>query len=403
MIIATAVLSGTALWQNSYIVVDGVQIQSLEIADGQAAVSKDLHEQGVTMADPKLDTRFVTYDVNMSETEGSLFDMIRDRIEHKEFDAEITATVDTEALAEYIEEENKKAEPSADSYINSREEIVPAIYGTVIDTDAVLADVDAGKSGIKLENYYIPPKVTEKDLQPSIDWLNQLRNWTCTYDNGTVISVPAENVTITRDGEVSVDTSFIRDALDPVVYDYYTIGEPIDFKTHSGNIVQLSSRYWGAYVIRDSEAEVLAEALEKGESLTDRRPVVGGYYGDPGDTYVEVCISSQHCWVWIDGKVYMETDCVTGMRGKDTPTGIYYILEKVPGKTLVGEDYETWVNRWMRLTWMGVGLHDAYWRGRFGGTIYKNSGSHGCVNLPPRFAYKLYDLSYIGMPCAIYY
>ena len=32
-----------------------------------------------------------------------------------------------------------------------------------------------------------------------------------------------------------------------------------------------------------------------------------------------------------------------------------------------------------------IGIHDASWRDTFGGTIYKTSGSHGCINVPPAF------------------
>ena len=40
----------------------------------------------------------------------------------------------------------------------------------------------------------------------------------------------------------------------------------------------------------------------------------------------------------------------------------------------------------------GEGLHDATWRSSFGGTIYKNSGSHGCVNLPLKTAEQVYGI-----------
>ena len=39
----------------------------------------------------------------------------------------------------------------------------------------------------------------------------------------------------------------------------------------------------------------------------------------------------------------------------------------------------------------GIGLHDASWRSKFGGEIYKNSGSHGCVNLPRSVAETIYN------------
>ena len=54
--------------------------------------------------------------------------------------------------------------------------------------------------------------------------------------------------------------------------------------------------------------------------------------------------------------------------------------------------------RWMRLTNSGIGLHDATWRGRFGGAIYERDGSHGCINLPKTFAYELYDFVKVREP-----
>ena len=50
----------------------------------------------------------------------------------------------------------------------------------------------------------------------------------------------------------------------------------------------------------------------------------------------------------------------------------------------------------------GIGLHDATWRKRFGGEIYKTSGSHGCVNLPYNAAKQIYEFAYSGMPVIVY-
>ena len=58
-------------------------------------------------------------------------------------------------------------------------------------------------------------------------------------------------------------------------------------------------------------------------------------------------------------------------------------------------EYETPVKYWMPFNG-GVGLHDASWRGSFGGNIYQNSGSHGCINLPPKTVKRLYDLVSVG-------
>lgn len=68
---------------------------------------------------------------------------------------------------------------------------------------------------------------------------------------------------------------------------------------------------------------------------------------------------------------------------------------------LRGEDYETPVSYWMPFNG-NVGLHDASWRKQFGGDIYKKSGSHGCVNMPPEKAKELFSLIEKGDPVIVY-
>lgn len=50
----------------------------------------------------------------------------------------------------------------------------------------------------------------------------------------------------------------------------------------------------------------------------------------------------------------------------------------------------------------GIGFHDASWRNTFGGTIYKTSGSHGCINMPYAAAKTLFENVYAGMPVICY-
>lgn len=50
-----------------------------------------------------------------------------------------------------------------------------------------------------------------------------------------------------------------------------------------------------------------------------------------------------------------------------------------------------------------VGFHDADWRNEFGQEIYKTSGSHGCINMPPEKAEELYQILQVGTPVIAYY
>lgn len=48
-------------------------------------------------------------------------------------------------------------------------------------------------------------------------------------------------------------------------------------------------------------------------------------------------------------------------------------------------------------------MHDATWRNEFGGQIYIENGSHGCVNLPLDAAAAIYEHMSTGFPVICYY
>ena len=127
---------------------------------------------------------------------------------------------------------------------------------------------------------------------------------------------------------------------------------------------------------------------------------------DIGDTYVEVSISQQKVWYYKDGILELETSTVTGLPTpeRQTKTGLHQILYKQRDRVLRGSRraWHSFVNYWMPFTPDGQGLHDARWRRRFGGSIYKSSGSHGCVNLPSSAASQLYAKLETGTPVIVY-
>lgn len=104
-----------------------------------------------------------------------------------------------------------------------------------------------------------------------------------------------------------------------------------------------------------------------------------------------------------DGEVTYSTSCVTGSvaDGYDTPTGVYYVSWKTRNYTM--RSYNAFVYYWMPIDdSTGVGLHDATWRSTFGGSIYKTSGSHGCINLPLEAAKYLYNNTETKIPVIVH-
>ena len=125
-----------------------------------------------------------------------------------------------------------------------------------------------------------------------------------------------------------------------------------------------------------------------------------------GLNYVEVDIGNQHVTLYENCRKVMESACVTGIPNKSRAThpGVFKIDYKQRNRILRGSQnlYASFVNYWMPFDG-GIGLHDATWRGSFGGEIYKYSGSHGCVNLPLSFAKNLYAHVYPGETVYVHY
>lgn len=134
--------------------------------------------------------------------------------------------------------------------------------------------------------------------------------------------------------------------------------------------------------------------------------------GDLGNTYVEVDLSRQYMWFYLDGSLIFETSIVSGLPNTTkwaTNVGVGSILSKAANQTLRGANfdglsrYETDVKYWMPIGWDGEGFHDAPWRGgAFGGGIYFSNGSHGCINMPPALAGKLFELAPHNTPVVVY-
>jgi hypothetical protein len=82
----------------------------------------------------------------------------------------------------------------------------------------------------------------------------------------------------------------------------------------------------------------------------------------------------------------------TGRDGRETPTGIFNVLEKRPFYR--SKKYDNAPMPWMqRIDQYGIALHAGF-----------NPGvpaSHGCVRLPIAFAKKLYSVTDIGTPVYI--
>lgn len=278
------------------------------------------------------------------------------------------------------------------------------IHGNMIDVDKTIDNLKGNIKNngtqsnlvIKEFDYTLP---SSEEFQCELDRLNDFKiSYTNSFElTGEHIKeyLTLENNKIVFNNDKEKD--FIKNIdklIEKELLSYDTVGGTWKFNTHNGEMIDVKGGTWGDYFNSDKETLYILEKVKLLESEENREPIKSQDLADSiPNTYVEVSITEQHLWFYKDGELVMNSPVVTGTKGKhDTPKGVYFISEKVNGKNLRGADYVTWVNKWMRITNRGHGLHDAYWRkaGTFGGNTYKSNGSHGCINLPKSFAYKLY-------------
>lgn len=348
-----------------------------------------------------------------------------------------TAEHITEGLIVYDEEklenrvENLKGfesdfvEAPTDAYISgySPEEgflIIPETQGNTLDRQKTLETIQeavsslAEQTDLDEDGCYLTPSVTAEDeeLNQVLEKLQKYAGIQITYTFGDQKEV-LDGATISEwlqvdHTEVTLDQTRVESFVSELRKSYDTIFRPRTFMTSYGKEVTISSGDYGWWMNSDQEVLELTEMIEQGES-GERTPVyyqTADQYGTPdyGNTYVEINLTAQHLFLYKNGTKLLESDFVSGnsSRGYDTPDGVYGVTYKQRDATLTGENYRTPVSYWMPFN-RNIGMHDANWRGSFGGNIYKTNGSHGCINLPPSVAKEIYANIEKGTPVICYH
>lgn len=281
--------------------------------------------------------------------------------------------------------------------------------------------MEEGKTSISMQNLYVFPK---KDS--TLEELNSFINATITYQlpKGEEYELSANTLYTwlaqDKDGNYFKDDDLWNQNLEKFVKDELvalgdTTGIKRKFKpTGKDSTISVKGGNYGYQINAIAEIEKLKEELSNQEKVT-REPCytkneVSAKNHGLGKSYIEIDLSRQKVWVYVDGNLEVETDCVTGCvkKGHETPTGIYTLTYKEKDRILRGDklpngsySYQSHVDYWMPFNG-GIGLHDASWRNTFGGEIYINNGSHGCINLPLEAAEKIYNIINNEMPIVVY-
>ena len=274
---------------------------------------------------------------------------------------------------------------------------------------AIQNAINEGKNFIKLEDAGV---YEEADKVEGLENLQEEKNnalpGVIRYNfSGEVIELNSDTtLSWFKDGE-DLDNGQVKQFVKKLKSYTDTSGVARSFKTEDGRILSLGGKY-GFSMSEKKEIKKLTDSLLARENIVRdaEYEMVALARGaeDIGNTYVEVDIGRQKIFYFENGELQLSSDCVTGnvARRHGTPDGVYSLSYKAKNATLKGPDYEAKVNYWMPFN-RGIGFHDALWRNRFGGSIYRNAGSHGCINLPFSSAQDLFQKVYQGIPVVCHF
>ena len=339
-----------------------------------------------------------------SYEEGTLDSAIKEQVEA--FNADQTASVN--ATVTYSQPVN--------AFV-----LKPEVYGTQIDADAICAKVGDCIKTMRTtcevtEDDLIKPKVVSSDTRTgdAVQKANDLfPDSVSLMLNGSVKAATIDKAAFGSWLSINPDDYSLvisQDGVSAWVEDnassMNTVGTTRTWTREDGKSCTVSGGTYGWKVDTSSLSQKVYDSLVAGGATSIDIPCSqsGDTYSGAGardwGAYVDVDLTEQTARYYdADGNLLHSCGIVSGkpVKGRETPTGVYYLNNKESPSVLVGyksngeKDYETKVTYWMPFVGNSVGLHDATWQSSFGGTRYQTNGSHGCVNLSTSDAQWFYQ------------
>jgi lipoprotein-anchoring transpeptidase ErfK/SrfK len=151
-------------------------------------------------------------------------------------------------------------------------------------------------------------------------------------------------------------------------------------------------RRWGPPAIVTLVAMAALTALTADAAARQGRPAAPTEQAAPRDAgepiMAIVSIKSQRVTFYDAGGWILRAPVSTGTTGRETPAGVFAVIEKDKDhRSTLYDDAE--MPNMQRITWNGIALH--------GGPLPGYAASHGCIRMPFGFAEKLFEKTRIGM------
>ncbi len=318
---------------------------------------------------------------------------------------------------------------------NNAFQIVPETMGNQINQEAMTKTVKESLSELKseadltkAEGVYENPSILADNeaLLQAVEDGNQFLSTTITYTDHEGKELKKIDRSVTKDwfvqdeetGLLHVDQDNVSNQAAQYVAAWAAeddnYGQFRTFRSTNYGTIKISTSELHGHTLNQSQivTEIVTDVMGHADDVKHEIPYSEFQDAkDPqmGGTYVEVDVDAQEVYVYQNYECVYSTSTVTGAEySTPTPSGIYSIYYRDRNAQLTGamrEDgtpsYVSEVSYWMAF-YEGYGLHDATWRGSFGGSIYQYNGSHGCVNLPYKAAKQIWSLTDYGTPVIVF-
>lgn len=184
-------------------------------------------------------------------------------------------------------------------------------------------------------------------------------------------------------------------------YNFGYVKNKVDVYDSYGNREGSLSAYQ-KFIITDNKVEDMTLVLFRNQTFYLKNNDINKI----ADSHLEIDISEQKVYFYLDGELVLEANVVTGHPDKGTTHGTNLgITEVLRISYNVTFDGGKMSKVFILFNWDGEGFHDASWREEWefnDNTRYLSAGSNGCCNMKEDDVFFIEENTYMGMPVLIH-
>ena len=294
-------------------------------------------------------------------------------------------TVTNEVLANTSSSEPSKQEDYSvivEQYIEAKEEPVEEVKNLFDNLERIDCVKTTGRVNIREDRSTSSDRITQVDKGYTLELLEEYDDWyQVKYNNqiGYISKKYATRVIGYQTDSLMENMVYVNESTP--LRDVYSNEESI--KIPAGEVCEVYNQ--------DEKDYLVSYKGNYGLISKDNVTVLE-------NTFVVIDISTQTLKLYVNNELILETFVVTGKDSTPTYCGFFRIREKE--EDIYWPEFKVKVDYWMTFN-RGEGMHDASWRKKFGSDLYKEEGSHGCVNIPKKYITTIYNNVEVGTPVLV--